>query len=195
MGTFGGGLDTYNPLNSQFALYQNIPGEPQSLSNSEVFCRLRIRVTIRIGTLDQLDRIDTETGQYTHYQHDPENPNSLNDSQIYSLYEDDDGIIWIGTSSGGLNRFDPATEQFAHFVRDPNTTAALTGDDIQILVDTSENLWYSSIGGGLSRFDPATEQITATCMILTMQIVSAVIGSRHFTHHQPVFSGSVPILA
>ena len=161
VGTFSGGIDTYNPLNSQFALYQNIPGEIQSLSHSEVFWAIKDQSNdIWIGTANGLDNIDTETGGFTHYYHDPENPNSLSDNQINSLYEDDDGIIWIGTANG-LNRFDPATEQFTHFVNDPNTTAAFAGNDAErIAEDPSGNLWYGSVGGGLSRFDPETEQIT-----------------------------------
>ncbi len=36
-------------------------------------------------------------------QHDPENVNSLSNNQVYSIYEDAKGNIWIGTFGGGLN--------------------------------------------------------------------------------------------
>jgi sugar lactone lactonase YvrE len=38
---------------------------------------------------------------------------ALSDSYTTTIYEDRDGILWIGTYGGGLNRYDPATDLFA----------------------------------------------------------------------------------
>ena len=41
--------------------------------------------------------------QLTHYLPEQNNPYSLNNEQIYSLFEDSKGRIWVGTYGGGLN--------------------------------------------------------------------------------------------
>jgi signal transduction histidine kinase/ligand-binding sensor domain-containing protein/class 3 adenylate cyclase/ActR/RegA family two-component response regulator len=95
------------------------------------------------------------------YKHNPEKPNSLSDNWVSSLYEDRDGILWIGTQSGGLNRFEPVTEQFTRYTHDPNNPNSLSIDRISaIYEDRSGGLWIGTNGGGLERFDRDTEQFT-----------------------------------
>ena len=43
---------------------------------------------------------------------DPTDPSALNDDRIWSILEDNSGIIWIGGFSGGLNKFDKNTDLF-----------------------------------------------------------------------------------
>ena len=162
VGTYGDGVNIYNPLNSLFTLYQHIPGELQSLSHNEVrSVRQDQNGVIWFGTLDGLDKLDPQTGLFSHYQHDPENPYSLSDNHILALHIDREGIIWIGTWPGGLNRFDPATEQFTHYVHDPDNPASLSRDEIQdIAEDDFGDLWIATNWGGLNRFNPTTEQFT-----------------------------------
>ncbi len=162
VGTYGDGVNIYNPLNSQFILYQQIPGEPQSISHNEIkSVRQDKNGAIWFGSLDGLDKLDPQTGLFSHYQHDPENPYSLSDNHILALHIDNEGIIWIGTWPGGLNRFDPATEQFTHYVHDPDNPASLSHNEIQdIAEDDFGNLWVATNWGGLNRFNPSTEQFT-----------------------------------
>ncbi len=62
-----------------------------------------------------LNRFDPATETFTHYIADPGNSQSLSANAIAALYQDTEGILWIGTQGGGLNRFDPAKETFARF--------------------------------------------------------------------------------
>jgi ligand-binding sensor domain-containing protein len=59
-----------------------------------------------------LNRYDATTEQFTHYRHDPDDPNTLSSDNVAALYQDRQGILWIGTDGGGLNSFDPTTETF-----------------------------------------------------------------------------------
>ena len=38
-----------------------------------------------------------------HIRHEPDNVNSLSDNQVYTIHEDREGNIWIGTFGGGIN--------------------------------------------------------------------------------------------
>ena len=70
------------------------------------------------GTMDGLNKYDGY--KFTVYRHDPDNPNSLSSNVIWALHKDHDGLLWIGTTSGGgLNKFDPDNERFVHYQHYP----------------------------------------------------------------------------
>ena len=85
------------------------------------------------------------------YAHDPLDARSLSNSDITALYLDATGVIWAGTSGGGLNRFDPQRKQFHHY-RDNSELAALSGTMIRtILEDSRGHVWVGSDGSGMVR--------------------------------------------
>lgn len=54
---------------------------------------------------------------YKTYRMDLHKENSINCNDIKTIYEDKEGIIWIGTAGGGLNKYVPATaNKNEHFV-------------------------------------------------------------------------------
>ena len=59
------------------------------------------------GRSDGLDLLDRSTGQFSHYRQDATDPASLRDSFIMSLYQDQTGLVWIGTRDGGVSRWNP----------------------------------------------------------------------------------------
>ncbi len=73
---------------------------------------------------------------------------------VRSMFEDEDGIVWIGTNGSGLHRFDPSTER----VQQVNTTAQL--DVRSIEGDDDGMLWLATFGDGLVRFDTGTGELS-----------------------------------
>jgi len=70
-----------------------------------------------------LDRFDERTGQCKHYVHKSGDPKSFAADNVYTIYGDGSGYIWVGQRYG-LSRFDPATEQFTNYrpdARNPNS--------------------------------------------------------------------------
>ncbi|TJZ60533.1 response regulator [Sphingobacterium olei] len=49
-----------------------------------------------------------------HLKHDSSAINTLSDNRIYSIYEDQERNVWIGTGNG-LDRYDPQTKSIKHF--------------------------------------------------------------------------------
>jgi signal transduction histidine kinase/ligand-binding sensor domain-containing protein/CheY-like chemotaxis protein len=95
------------------------------------------------GTWAGLTRYDGYN--FVTYKNDPTNPNTLSNDVIFSLIEDQEGMIWIGTRDGGLNRFNPLTDQFTRY---PLAASAL-------MLDNSGTLWVGG-EGKISRFDYKT---------------------------------------
>lgn len=94
---------------------------------------------------------------FTHYRNDPENPNSLSNDFIRIIYEDRDGIFWIGTEGGGLNKFDKKSGTFAAYKSDLKNPNSLSNDYIfSIHEDKNGILWLGTFGGGLNKFDRQT---------------------------------------
>lgn len=86
---------------------------------------------------------------FRRYTADPQTPGSLPDSFLLSLYVDDRGRLWVGTSAGGLARYDANRDTFAvissaNGLSDP-AVAAIAGDGYG-------GLWLGT-GAGLDHMD------------------------------------------
>jgi serine phosphatase RsbU (regulator of sigma subunit) len=82
--------------------------------------------------------------------------NSLSSNHIFTIYEDKEGFLWLGTWGGGLNKFDPVQEKFQRF----NESDGLKSNSIYgILEDNFGNLWMST-NAGLSKFNPGSKTFT-----------------------------------
>ena len=70
--------------------------------------------------------------------------------------QDDQGMLWIGTRSGGLNRYDPTTGMFTRFIHDPSDTSSLSSNNVQVILgDSRARLWIGTTDG-LDLFQPET---------------------------------------
>ncbi len=90
-----------------------------------------------------------------HFDHKSKLKNTISDNRIYSIFEDSEKTIWIGTGNG-LDRNDPKDRSFHHFQISQNglssaLIAAITEDD-------KGSLWVSH-KRGISQLDKKTFQI------------------------------------
>ena len=102
-----------------------------------------------------LVRFDERTGRFKHYRHNPDDPNSLISDNVYTIYGDRNGHMWVG-GQYGLSRFDPATERFTNYRPVPTNPASLENWIWTIYQDRSGTLWLGTFGGALIRFDDTT---------------------------------------
>lgn len=68
---------------------------------------------IWVGTNNGVSRYNGY--DFVTYKFNPHDPRSLNQNLILSLFEDEDGDIWVGNIEGGVNRFDRETEKFINY--------------------------------------------------------------------------------
>jgi ligand-binding sensor domain-containing protein len=160
IGTFNGGLNSYDPVAERFTRYTANVNDSKSLSSNMVraICE-DSHGTVWVGTDDGLNRFERERGQFTRYRHDPNEPASLSHSIVRELCEDRSGVLWVGTEDG-LNRFDPATGTFKRYRAVRDNPRSLSNNAIRALHVDREGILWVGTEGGLNRFDARTEEFT-----------------------------------
>lgn len=119
-------------------------------SKNEIWC----------GGQTALCRYDNERDDFVEYPY-PVTPIDDPYRFIESMYDDTDGILWIGTTRG-LFRFNPINNSWKQFKNIPNDSTSLSVNTIFSLcpdpLHPDEYLWVGTNGGGLNRFDYKTEK-------------------------------------
>ncbi|OAB62538.1 hypothetical protein AY599_01760 [Leptolyngbya valderiana BDU 20041] len=96
---------------------------------------------------------DRQATQYVHDHYD--RGDGLPPGAVWSLNQDSDGYLWLGTQNG-LARFDGA--RFTVF--DASNTPGMSSQDIRdVLIDDRGQIWLGSYGGGVYRFDGAGVEV------------------------------------
>lgn len=110
---------------------------------------------IWIGTKGEglycLKPITDDSFEVTQYRHDVTDPYSLGSNQIYSLYEDRKGNIWIGSFEGGLNllTWDKGQARFIHKGNDWKDTYPESGMKVRYITATPDDILLVGTQGGL----------------------------------------------
>ena len=74
--------------------------------------------------------------------------NGLAQSQVYAIYEDSRGYIWVGTDGGGLSVFDGI------IFRNITKENGLSSNQIRsIFEDSQGNMWFGMKDGFLNKFN------------------------------------------
>lgn len=80
---------------------------------------------------------------------------------IYSIFEDRDGNIWLGTKGDGLVRLKPDGDDYSYkiFRHDPSDRNSLSSDNIySVEQDHDGRIWIGTYGGGLSMLPTADSE-------------------------------------
>ncbi len=83
----------------------------------------------------------------------------LSTDWLYSVYEDHEGKVWIGTANKGINVLDPSTGLIRKYL-DDSTTIRITSFVNQLLEDSRHNIWIATTGG-LYRYDREQDEFKA----------------------------------
>jgi two-component system, sensor histidine kinase ChiS len=154
-GTFGRGLNRYDPATGRNQRYLARPQQPGGLSSALIRAVVADgRGGIWVGTMAGLDYLPCGCDSFTVLRHDPGDPRSLADDVVLCLFVDRDGGLWVGTA-GGLDRIVDAGHQGETPRCEHILAGEITAAPAAIAQDRHGSIWIAT-GAGVVRFDPAT---------------------------------------
>jgi signal transduction histidine kinase/ligand-binding sensor domain-containing protein len=180
----GEGLNRYDAQTDTFLHFTNNPGDSTTISNNEVVALYEDRNGVLwVGTgsvygADKerperggLNRMDKNTGKFTRYMHDPQNANSLINNKVSAIFEDRDGVFWIGTAGDGLHTMERAGGTFTRHLYDAAHPERLSRPAISqdypetdhitfINEDDAGAIWIGTSESGINYYNPQTRKIT-----------------------------------
>ncbi|WP_196139885.1 two-component regulator propeller domain-containing protein [Aliikangiella sp. G2MR2-5] len=155
LGTWGNGLNIFNPLNSAFRTLRHSPTNPKSLSNVDIVSVKALKNgDVWVGTRGKgVDILRPGEGVVDRITPDINNPGALQDGTIAAMHETRDGTIYVGTRLTGLYRYLPLDKKFKRYT----TNDGLSDNVIKNLVEDQNGYIWIATARGLDRFDPETE--------------------------------------
>ena len=93
-----------------------------------------------------------------HIIHDFSDSFSLPNNKPSKIFEDSNGILWIGSHDKGVSKLNTANYSFGHYYYQPNNPNGLSEKTVQsVLQDSNNRIWISAYNGGLNAFDEETQ--------------------------------------
>ena len=112
-----------------------------------------------VGTGSGVSRWDGY--HFRNYQFEDGVPGALPDNDIFSMYTDPTGTLWIGTRSRGVARYDPVRDDFQTFV--PANKGKAYATVYSMVTDGAKGLWLATFKG-IDHLDPATGTFTPVAL-------------------------------
>ncbi|MCJ7567366.1 MAG: ATP-binding protein [Anaerolineales bacterium] len=145
IGTWGGGLNRFDPASGKFTQYDTAPLILAILEDPSGL--------LWIGGTGGLSVMNRATGEMTSFEDNPKAPEGLSNA-IYTIDEGRDGVIWVGMLNGGLVGIDLESDTFTQYIHDPEDPSSLSDDIIlDVHLDQNDVLWAATVSG-LDRLSP-----------------------------------------
>lgn len=168
VGTLEGGLNRYDKYFNKFDSYRADPRNESALHSDNITSIVQHdENSLWIGTDNGLHLFTISTGKFQRYLDEMVNPNNpskvIKNDQIRTLYQDRNGVLWIGTTRSGLLSYDLKTQSFKdHSDLDANGDYVVENSNRirAIYEDSNGNLWIGYDGGYLAKYDRATNKYT-----------------------------------
>lgn len=159
IGTWGGGINIYDPKTSKYKYLINEADNPNSLADNYLKCILEYGGKIYIGTERGFNEYDPVTKTFKKFIPIQGDSTTISNYQVTCLYLDKNENFWVGTN-GGLNLFDTSTGKFER-IRIENENRIPSMDRIRdVLEDSKGNIWVGTLGAGLAKYDRAENKYT-----------------------------------
>lgn len=111
-----------------------------------------------VGTHKGIYVIDTHTKAHRYYTHDPSDKFSIVNNSIYTMMQDHQENIWIGTYAGGLSYVNlNESNWFRMFTAEKHS---LNYNLVSCINEDDSYLWIGTEGGGVNCMDKAKETFT-----------------------------------
>lgn len=152
VGTYGGGINKIDQVRIRFDLLEADPTDPNSLASNEVYSILPMGNDVWFGTDKGITIWNRQENTFS--QTLPvEGSLEISTGPVYSMIQDSQKNIWIGTASNGVHRLVPSDTndhiylQF-HYSENGDGNRRIVSDEILCFYeDNNEQLWIGSLNG------------------------------------------------
>lgn len=153
------GLNLFNRETRTFSRFYCDPQNYNSISDNVVnTIYTDIKGNVWVGTGNGISVLKSGSNTFRRYLFN--NVSDINNTfSIFSIFEQNNGVFWIGTNQG-LLKFYPESGKFTHWKKKGKTSNEPVHNQIsQVKEDKYGNLWLAT-HRGLDRFNITTEQFT-----------------------------------
>ena len=166
------GVNVWNKSTGEMIQFLHNPKDTTSLGGSAVLCTMedsagRIWLGTWGGGLNLLipDKTDFSKSTFKKFKNDPLQKETISENHVWSLYQDSQNRIWVGTFGGGLNLMIPGlnntnernfTAQFISYKHNVDNPLSLLNNDIYSIAEDDDNYLWIATGVGLSLIDLKT---------------------------------------
>ena len=126
------------------------------------------------------------------YKYDSKDQNTLSMNSVSCIYEDSEGLLWVGTNGGGVNKIiRDELNNPVKFIRIANIKKdlkSISNDHVHsITEDKNGNIWIGTFGGGLNKLSkkdkhnitPVFERFTTRDGLPSNEIYGVLEGEDH----------------
>lgn len=143
-----------NSSQPYFINFTHDPNKEKSISEGAIRAILddgkgNLWIGTENGGLDILNLGKFNQGNYhfAHYRNNIDDETSISYNSIYSLFQDDQGTIWVGTYGNGLNYYNELLFKFDHYVHRKNITSNISNNMVNVIYRGENHLWVGTEGG------------------------------------------------
>lgn len=156
VGTYGGGINKYDPSRNKFLHYKQHPTNKNSITNNSLWALHEDSAgLVWIGSFAGLTSFDRTTNTFKRYHNDTTRYGYASDN-FNSFCEDSKGNFWIGTYGAGLAKYNRKAGTFKMFQHNSEYPCSLSDNRINsIFSDKRGQLWLATTNG-LDQFDVKT---------------------------------------
>jgi ligand-binding sensor domain-containing protein len=148
-GTWKGGANVFDPRVLNFGYFKHENNKASSLNNNTIFTiRPKSNTEVFIGTNAGVSIFDCKTKTISQLPIDETKEFSLRHNTIaLSVYEDDDGSIWIGSFGSGIYRYYPDKNVYTLYQSTEDTNSFSHHSATHIVKDKLNRLWFATEKG------------------------------------------------
>ncbi|MEM9386716.1 MAG: diguanylate cyclase [Pseudomonadota bacterium] len=158
IGTWGGGMNRFNPANRAFKALKQNPFGASALANSDIRSAKEMHNgDVWLGGPSKgIQVVRPGAGLVRTFEPTPGVPGTLQNGYIHAFEQLANGDIWVATNQTGLYRFNQSSDQFTQFTEEQG----LTDNAVRALFLQDESTLWVGTDAGLTRMDVRHDVLT-----------------------------------